>query len=376
MRAGLVHTLDPARAAGEPADTLLLHHGRVTAVGTWATLREQARGVPVVDLRDAVVTPGLTDAHIHLTEWALARREVDLADAATPEEAAALAAAAGAGEGGWVRGRGWNPHRWGGALPEPGVLDHAVGARPVVLQSHDMHALWVSRAGLERAGIHGGTPDPEGGRIVRDDAGVPTGVLLENAARMVTTVLPVPGRGAMADAVAEAQAALHALGITGAHSFPGLAVPEPDPLPVLTELRAEGRLRPAHSPASGRGPPRRGPGAGRAERPGRRRDPHRRRQALPGWRAGLAHGVDAHALRGRSGHRGTHVRGRGAACPRGAGGGRGHRRRGTCHRGCGGGAGAGRARGPRTARGGAAPPHRARAVLPPRAAGRTRGAAG
>ena len=242
VRARRVHTLDPDASAGPPPDALLVQHGRVVAVGGWASLRQRAPGAVVVDLADAVVTPGLTDAHIHLTEWALARREVDLAAAASPEEAAALAAQGTPGAAGWIRGRGWNPHRWGGALPEGGVLDAAVGERPVALQSHDMHALWASGAALRRAGIDAGTPDPEGGRIVRDDEGLPTGVLLENAAALVTRVLPAPDAGAMADAVADAQHALHALGITGVHSFPGLAVPEPDPLPVLTALRAEGRL--------------------------------------------------------------------------------------------------------------------------------------
>ena len=242
VQARRVRTLDPGQPAEAFADAALLRHGRIAAVGRRDALRAAAPGAPLLDLGSSVLTPGFTDAHIHLTEWALARHEVALDEADTPAEAAALGAAGRPGAGGWIRGRGWNPHRWGGAYPAAGVLDAAVGGRLVALQSHDMHALWVSGAALARAGIHAATPDPPGGRIVRGPDGAPTGVLLEHAGQLVTACIPTPASGAVADAVVEAQAALHRLGITGVHSLPGLAVPEPDPLPILTALRAEGRL--------------------------------------------------------------------------------------------------------------------------------------
>jgi predicted amidohydrolase YtcJ len=187
---------------------------------------------------------GLTDAHVHLTEWAFARLDVDLADA--PEPAAAAAAVAEHHRrhpARWIRGRGWNPHLWAGRQPHRGLLDDVVGDTPVALQSHDMHALWASTAALRVAGIDAATPDPDGGHIVRDDAGEPTGLLLEWAGRMVTRAFPVPTLEQTADAVLLAQAELHSLGITGVHSLPGIHLTEPDPLPVLLLLRERGALR-------------------------------------------------------------------------------------------------------------------------------------
>jgi predicted amidohydrolase YtcJ len=223
------------------ADAVLVRDGFTVAVGRAAELRGMADHV--VELGDAVLTPGLTDAHIHLIEWAFARRAVDLSATASPEEAAA-AAVAGSAAIGWLRGTGWNAHRWGGRAPHRHLLDAVFAAdEPVVLQSQDMHALWVNGAALRAAGITAATPDPAGGRIERDADGEPTGVLYEYACAPVIAALPGPPPELVLDAVADAQAALHAAGVTAVHSYPGIHIPRPTPLAVCEQLRAAGRLR-------------------------------------------------------------------------------------------------------------------------------------
>lgn len=224
-------------------DALLVEDGRIAAVGTARDL-----GTPSIerlDLRGTVVTPGFCDAHIHLTEWALARREPDLSDTPSPEAAADRVVREAAGSpSGWLRGRGWSAHAWDpAAAPHRELLDRVAPGRPVALQSHDMHALWASSRALELAGIGPDTPDPAGGRIVRDAAGMPTGLLLENAARLVVDAAPAPTFAEMRDALLDAQTALHGLGITAVHSFPGIHVPVPEPLPVLQALATDRRLR-------------------------------------------------------------------------------------------------------------------------------------
>ncbi|MGH7502260.1 MAG: amidohydrolase [Longimicrobiales bacterium] len=222
---------------------IVIANGRIEAIGPAAEVRP-GRAVRVLDLAGTIVTPGLVDAHIHLTEWALARRDLDLSGTRSPEEAASQVAGEEVGRaGGWIRGRGWNPHLWNGREPHRSVLDVVVPGVPIALQSHDMHALWVNGEAMARAGITSETADPAGGRIVRDSRGDATGLLLENAAELVTRVVPAPDPAATVDAVLEAQAVLHAFGITGVHAFPSIHIPEAEPLSGIEAVRASGRLR-------------------------------------------------------------------------------------------------------------------------------------
>ncbi|NJD10398.1 MAG: amidohydrolase [Gemmatimonadetes bacterium] len=237
-----VHTLAGTAATGPPADAVLVAGGRIAAVGRAAERRRREPAAEVLELPGATLTPGLTDAHVHLTEWAAGRSQVDLGEAASLDAALGLLERAGASAG-WVLGRGWNPHRWGGQEPGRELLDAILGDRPVALQSHDMHTLWVSSAALEVAGITPSTPDPEGGRIVRDAGGRPTGLLVERAGELVIGVIPKLSEADVVSAVRAAQPVLHAHGITGVHSLPGIALPEPGSFGVLSRLFREGGLR-------------------------------------------------------------------------------------------------------------------------------------
>jgi predicted amidohydrolase YtcJ len=227
--------------AAPSANALLVVGGRIYAVGERNDLRKAFPHAEIIDFGDAVITPGLTDAHIHITEWALARHHVHLDDAQDISGCLKIIGNAPRSTG-WVQGRGWNPHRWGGTYPDREQLDSVVADVPAAFQSHDMHALWVNSAALQRAGIDRNTPDPEGGRIVRDDRGEPTGMLLETAAQLVVKKIPTVTDEEMRASVVEAQRELHSYGITGIHSYPGVHLPEPDPLPVLEDLRSRGSL--------------------------------------------------------------------------------------------------------------------------------------
>ncbi|HEX2081472.1 MAG TPA: amidohydrolase [Longimicrobium sp.] len=200
-----------------PVQALLIREGRIAAAGT----EDEVRGAALPGARaehvDGVVTPGLTDAHVHLTLWALARRRVDLNAARTLDDGvAAVAEAARTGEG-WIRGLGWDRHRWGG-LPTKEPLDRVCPDRPVFLQSHDIHAAWVNSEAMRRCGITRDTPDPAGGEIVRSADGEPTGVLLEKAVRLVEWQLPKESPREVREALLDAQAEAHRLGLTGVHS--------------------------------------------------------------------------------------------------------------------------------------------------------------
>jgi predicted amidohydrolase YtcJ len=229
--------------AGTPPDALLVENGRVRALGTRAQLSRLAGDAERIDLPGCTITPGFTDAHIHILEWAFARRQVRLDGADVDEALRRVAAAArSAAPDGWIRGRGWSLEHLG-RMPDAALLDRVAPTVPVVLYSHDMHAAWLNTAALERAGLTPATPDPEGGELVRRPDGLLAGVLLERASALVLRALPPVDEAFAAEAVLEAQRELHRLGVTGLH----VAVLEgpmvPNPLRVLGRLADAGRLR-------------------------------------------------------------------------------------------------------------------------------------
>ena len=205
-------------------DAIAVADGRILALGREADLAAfVGPGTRVWDTHGATVTPGLVDAHLHLVQWARAADELDLFGAASSAEVAVRLGRfmnANAGDAPIV-GRGFDPNGWE-SPPHRGVLDALGDTRAVLLHSKDFHALWVNGVALRACGITRATPDPEGGRIVHDGAGEPTGLLMEHAVRLCSRLLPT-GDAGDAEAVVRALPRLHAFGVTGVHDFEGPA---------------------------------------------------------------------------------------------------------------------------------------------------------
>ena len=127
---------------------------------------------------DQVAIPGLTDAHLHLAQAAIATRQVDFTDARTLEDGLARLRAAhdALPPEAWLEGHGWDSDRWGG-WPSADQLETAAPGRRAALWAHDHHALWASHAALAtahpRCGRPAGRRHPSrarrnaGGRVVR-----------------------------------------------------------------------------------------------------------------------------------------------------------------------------------------------------------------
>ncbi|HLA39505.1 MAG TPA: amidohydrolase, partial [Candidatus Glassbacteria bacterium] len=143
----------------------------------------------VIDLAGAFVTPGFNDAHCHLISVGAALEKIDLTGVSSLERVRELVAerVARVKPGELVVGRGWDHTLLPGQQwPTKEILDEVSPDNPVFLSRVDGHSLLVNSYVLKRAGITRATPDPEGGKIVRDPAnGEPTGVLKETAAGLV-----------------------------------------------------------------------------------------------------------------------------------------------------------------------------------------------
>jgi len=192
--------------------------GKIVATGDEALLA----GIPDADRIDGggrVVLPGLTDAHAHVYSQGVLTVTLNLLGSPSVEDAVArIGEFAANRRTGWILGRGWNQVLWPvKEFPTAADIDAVVADRPVWLRRIDGHAGWANSRTLEIAGIDADTPDPVGGKIIRDDNGKATGVLVDTAMALVEKHVPDPTRNEIREAYASAIDSLLALGITGVH---------------------------------------------------------------------------------------------------------------------------------------------------------------
>jgi predicted amidohydrolase YtcJ len=216
---GRIYTLDERHPV---AEAVAIEGDRIAGVGTAASITSRFRSDRVIDLGGKAVYPGFIDSHAHMEGLGDALRTVDLTKATSAQEAASLVgrAVADSAGGGWIRGRGWNQNAWpGAAFPTHDVLDRVAPDRPVVLERVDGHACWANAEAMKRAGVSTQTPDPPGGKILRDARGAPTGIFIDNAIPLVWNAMPVPSPADRRESVRLAVATCLSLGLTEVHDM-------------------------------------------------------------------------------------------------------------------------------------------------------------
>ncbi|WP_424950154.1 amidohydrolase [Deinococcus sp.] len=239
-----VLTLDPAQPQ---AQAVLVGAGRVLTVGSREELNALAPRAEVLDHRGQTLTPGLADAHIHLVGYGFSLSQLGLHGVGSVAEVQRRLAERAATQppGSWILGGGFLLSELGlnetglNGFPEGGLLDAVSPEHPVLLYSRDLHLGWANQGALRRAGIHAGTPDPQGGQIVRDASGHPTGILLENACDLLTRLLPSPSEAQTLEAAGRGAADLAARGYVSAHT---MAFERPEAPRALATLAARGEL--------------------------------------------------------------------------------------------------------------------------------------
>ena len=185
---GRVVTVDPSRPE---AEAVAITGDRIRAVGSDEEIQARVGGATkVIDLRGRLAVPGFIEGHGHFMGLGEARLSLDLTEARTWSEIVAIveAAAREAAPGEWIVGRGWHQEKWervpAGAVegvPTHHTLSAVSPENPVVLTHASGHAAFVNARAMALAGIDGDYTPPEGGEVVRDASGDPTGLLRENA---------------------------------------------------------------------------------------------------------------------------------------------------------------------------------------------------
>lgn len=192
----------------------------IDRVFTAAEALPDTPGLTVIDGQGKTLIPGLIDAHGHILSYGLSLLRVDLTGTESEQEAVERIRAFQQANGNleWIQGRGWNQVLWdSNEFPSASSLDEYFGDTPVWLSRVDGHAGWANSAAMTLAGVNAATVDPDGGQIIRDTEGRPTGTFVDNAMDLITSNIPQLSVEEQVFALRRALLALSAQGLTSVH---------------------------------------------------------------------------------------------------------------------------------------------------------------
>lgn len=207
------------------AEAMAIAGDTILAVGTTAEIKKLTNSkTEVVDAEGTFVTPGFIDSHLHFMGGGASLLSIDLRYADTPEKfvnwIAEYAKTLEPGE--WILEGNWDHTLWGGELPTRDWIDAVTPHNPVAITRLDGHMLLANSLALELAGIDAATLDVEGGDIIRDARGNPTGILKDNAMDPIWPNIPSDTEARRKAYFEAAQDYLVANGVTSVHDVDGL----------------------------------------------------------------------------------------------------------------------------------------------------------
>jgi predicted amidohydrolase YtcJ len=198
-------------------------------------------GDQVINLNGAALYPGLTDGHGHLIGIGLREMTLNLEGTASIEELKdRLRTEAGTSKTGTIYGRGWIETHWPKKrFPTRQDLDSVVSDRAVILERADGHAVVANSKALELSKINAATKAPFGGAINKDSEGIPTGMLIDNAIKLLDGLMPKLTKERRREAYIKGAALYASRGWANIHS---MSV-DPNDLPLLHALGKSGDIK-------------------------------------------------------------------------------------------------------------------------------------
>jgi len=239
IHGGPIYTNDDSASVVEAVGVI---NGAISTVGAMIGVKEGiGKNTRMIDLNGAAMYPGFTDAHAHLIGIGQRELTLNLEDVGSITELVSIVAAnvQHTGDDETIYGRGWIETGWPeGRMPTRDDLDPVSADNPVLLERADGHAMVANSAALTAAGVDDATPDPEGGRIDRDENGRATGLLIDNASNLVADLIATPSTEQKSNAYIKGGDVYAAYGWTGLHN---MSV-NPGDLGLMEKLSDEGVL--------------------------------------------------------------------------------------------------------------------------------------
>ncbi len=193
---GVIATLNPSFSIEQ---AVAIRNHQIISVGkNQEVLGHQGPGSQLIDLQGRFLMPGFIEGHGHFMSLGRSKQIIDLSQAKSWEEIVSKVAIAvdSSDEGQWIEGRGWHQEKWISGrenlvdgVPTNRRLNQVAPNNPVILGHASGHAAMANLQALMAAKIDDTTPNPRGGKIVRDQNGTATGLLRETAQSLTASAL-------------------------------------------------------------------------------------------------------------------------------------------------------------------------------------------
>ncbi|RBW71460.1 amidohydrolase [Bacillus taeanensis] len=217
---GTIYTME---SEGKTVNAVFVEDGVIVKTGTKQSLLNQFNDKieRTIDLKGNVMYPGFVDSHMHIIGHGEKLLRLDLSEVKSAENMKELLVekvkTAGVGE--WIIGEGWNENNFSDRkIFHRKELDEIAPNHPMMLTRVCRHAILANSRALELARITKETPDPEGGVILRNEIGEPTGYLLDRAQELIKKVMPPVTNSYVERALTTAVDDLVSLGLVGGHT--------------------------------------------------------------------------------------------------------------------------------------------------------------
>ncbi len=186
-----IHTVDPQKPQ---AEAVAIKNGKISAVGTMTEIETLiTANTKVIDAQGKLVLPGFNDAHLHFISGGQALLELDLngCESVAEIQNRLKIAALKTPSGEWITGRGWDHTLFNdGKWPDKSILDAVTTNHPVFVRRIDGHVGWANSTALQHAEISHNTFVPDGGEMITNSDGEPTGIFKESAMGLISEKIP------------------------------------------------------------------------------------------------------------------------------------------------------------------------------------------
>ena len=176
--------------------------------------------ITIIDGEGKTLIPGLIDSHGHILSYGLSLLRADLVNTISEQDAINKTLDYAKNNTGltWIQGRGWNQTQWpSNAFPTAESLDKHFPDQPVWLERVDGHAGWANSTAMAMAGITKDTVSPDGGEIIKDKNGMPTGVFIDNAMDLINKSIAPLTVKEQKQVLVKAMDSLASFGLTSVH---------------------------------------------------------------------------------------------------------------------------------------------------------------